>query len=60
MCSSSLEVLAAFVAVSRTVCRYNHHLLCVSPTTAFLLFYLRKGLLIIAQQTISADAIAEI
>jgi hypothetical protein len=39
---SSLAALAGFVAVSRTVCRCNHHLHCVSPTPALLL-RLRKG-----------------
>lgn len=34
--------LDASVAVSRTVCRCNHHLLCISPTPA-LLPRLRKG-----------------
>lgn len=39
---SSLAALDASVAVSRTVCRCNHHLLHNSPTPA-LLSRLRKG-----------------
>lgn len=55
---SSLAALDGFVAVSRTVCRCNHHLLCVSPTPALLLC-LRKGVVNYssAKYPLSADTI---